>query len=70
MDGVIEERNVFEIGVVVPKRTVKEGQTINTVDETFDCVEVLVDEFKKTGLVVERIVGIADEFIKVLLLSL
>ncbi|KAJ1390965.1 Anoctamin [Sesbania bispinosa] len=33
-------------------------------DESSDCAYVLVEEFKKVGFVVERVVGIADEFIK------
>lgn len=52
---VLEEQPAFEIGVVVPKRSVKAE----------DCVEVLVNEFKKVGLIVERVLGVADEFIKV-----
>ena len=59
MNGQGEERTAFEIGVVVPKRAVKER------DESFDCVEVLVEEFKQAGLIVEKVIGIADEFIKV-----
>ncbi|KAK6914789.1 Anoctamin [Dillenia turbinata] len=58
MNGNGEEQTSFEIGIVVPKRAVKEG------DEDSDCVEVLVDEFKKAGLIVERVLGISDEFIK------
>ncbi|XP_008380823.3 anoctamin-like protein At1g73020 isoform X1 [Malus domestica] len=53
-----EEQTVFEIGVVVPKRNVKEE------DKTSDCVEVLVEEFRNLGLVVERVHGVVDEFIK------
>lgn len=56
---VLEEQPTFEIGVVVPKRTVK------VEDESSDCVEVLVNEFKKVGLIAERVLGVADEFIKV-----
>ncbi|XP_015866251.3 anoctamin-like protein At1g73020 isoform X2 [Ziziphus jujuba] len=55
---VLEEQPTFEIGVVVPKRTVK------VEDESSDCVEVLVNEFKKVGLIAERVLGVADEFIK------
>lgn len=58
MVGHGEEEPVYEIAVAVPKRRVKEG------DESEDCVEVLVDEFRKAGLITERVVGIADEFIK------
>ncbi|XP_062087635.1 anoctamin-like protein At1g73020 isoform X1 [Humulus lupulus] len=53
-----EEQPAFEIGVVVPKRNVKAE------DSTSDSVEVLVREFKKLGLIVERVIGVADEFIK------
>ncbi|RDY01878.1 Anoctamin-like protein, partial [Mucuna pruriens] len=49
---------VFEIGVVIPRRVVQEK------DELCDCAYVLVKEFEKVGFVVERVVGIADEFIK------
>ena len=59
MNGQEEEQTAFEIGVVVPKRALKES------DESADCVEVLVRKFKEAGLIVERVIGIADEFIKV-----
>lgn len=59
MNGHEEEQTPFEIGVVVPKRNAKEES------EASDCVEVLVDEFRNVGLIVERVQGIADEFIKV-----
>lgn len=59
MNAVEEEQTAFEIGVVVPKRNVKEE------DKTSDCVEVLVEEFRNLGLVVERVHGVVDEFIKV-----
>lgn len=58
MNGHEEEETAFEIGVVVPKRNLKDE------NEGWDCVEVLVDEFRKVGLIVERVQGIADEFIK------
>jgi anoctamin-10 len=58
MNGIEEEQTAFEIGVVVPKRNEEEN-------EDFDCVKVLVDEFRKVGLFVERVQGVADEFIKV-----
>lgn len=61
MNGQGEERTAFEIGVVVPKKAVKES------DEFSDCVQVLVGEFKEAGLIVDRVIGIADEFIKVLI---
>ncbi|KAG5021336.1 hypothetical protein JHK85_017678 [Glycine max] len=52
------EEHVFEIGVVIPRRVVQEK------DESCDCAYVLVKEFEKVGFVVERVIGIADEFIK------
>lgn len=54
-----EEEIVFEICVVVPKKIEKQGD-----DSSLDCVEVLVDEFKRRGLIVERVVGLQNEFIK------
>ncbi|OVA11742.1 Anoctamin/TMEM 16 [Macleaya cordata] len=59
MNGHGEEQTGFEIGVVVPKKDSKEG------NESSDCVDVLVSEMKKVGLIVERVLGLADEFIKV-----
>ena len=53
------EEPAFEIAVVFPRRIVKEA------DETCDCVNVLVEEFMKVGLKIERVLGIAEEFIKV-----
>ncbi|XP_022723977.1 anoctamin-like protein At1g73020 [Durio zibethinus] len=58
MTGVGEDQIVYEIAVVVPKRNVKED------NDGFDCVEVLVNEFRNVGLVVERVLGLSDEFIK------
>lgn len=58
-DG-IEEHPVFEIGVVVPKRDEKQE-----FDNAADCIEVLEDEFRKMGLIVERVVGLQNEFLKV-----
>ncbi|KAK7349230.1 hypothetical protein VNO77_06425 [Canavalia gladiata] len=52
------EEPAFEIGVVIPRRVVQEK------DESSDCAYVLVKEFEKAGFVVERVIGIADEFIK------
>lgn len=49
----------FEMAVVVPKKREKER------DDTADCVEFLVRELKRAGLIVERVFGISDEFIKV-----
>ncbi|XP_010911891.1 anoctamin-like protein Os01g0706700 isoform X2 [Elaeis guineensis] len=53
-----EEEPVFEVAIVVPKKREKEG------DENRDCVEFLVQELKTAGLIVERVCGISDEFIK------
>ncbi|KAK6911964.1 Anoctamin [Dillenia turbinata] len=58
MNGNDDKQTNFAIGIVVPKRDVKQG------DEDSDCVEVLVDELKKVGLRVERVLGLSDEFIK------
>ncbi|KAI9161069.1 hypothetical protein LWI28_014134 [Acer negundo] len=58
MNGHGEEQIVFEIGVVVPKSNVKEKK------ETCECVETLVDEFRKVGLIVQRVSGLSDEFLK------
>ncbi|OMO66385.1 anoctamin-7-like protein [Corchorus olitorius] len=53
-----EEEIVYEVAVVVPKRNLKEE------NEEYDCVEVLVNEFRNVGLVVDRVLGLSDEFIK------
>jgi len=55
------ETVAFEIGVVVPKSSGnnKDGDEIN------DCIEVLVDEFRKAGLIVDRVVGLQNEFLRV-----
>ncbi|KAL5757634.1 hypothetical protein ACOSP7_020245 [Xanthoceras sorbifolium] len=58
MNGHGEEQIVFEIGVVVPKSNVTEEK------ETCDCVETLVAEFRKVGLIVQRVSGLSDEFLK------
>ncbi|GAV80270.1 Anoctamin domain-containing protein [Cephalotus follicularis] len=60
MNGHGEDQLVFEIALVVPKRKLKEGD-----DEDSDCVKVLIDELKKEGLVVDKVLGVTDEFIKV-----
>ncbi|XP_044484669.1 anoctamin-like protein At1g73020 isoform X2 [Mangifera indica] len=59
MNGHGEEEIVYEIGVVVPKSNAIEGQ------ESRDCVEILEAEFRKVGLIVDRVSGVSDEFIKV-----
>lgn len=54
-----DQHITYEIAVVVPKRIVKEE------DNSCDCVDVLVDEFRKEGLIIDRVLGLADhEFIK------
>ncbi|GFZ04235.1 hypothetical protein Acr_16g0008590 [Actinidia rufa] len=59
MNGHGEEgQSAFEMGVVVPRRVFKEGA------ERDDCVEVLVDEFRKVGLIVDRVLGFQEEFLK------
>ncbi|XP_076908450.1 anoctamin-like protein At1g73020 isoform X2 [Bidens hawaiensis] len=60
METLNEERTPFEIGVVVPKRIddqIGEGFV-------YDCVEVVINEFQNIGLIVDRVVGLHDEFIK------
>ncbi|WVZ24835.1 hypothetical protein V8G54_003379 [Vigna mungo] len=52
------EERVFEMGVVIPRSVIQEK------DESCDCAHVLVKEFEKVGFEVERVIGIADEFIK------
>ena len=59
MSGVEEEQSSFKIGVVVPKRNVK-------AEEGEDCLEVLVNEFRNVGLIVQTVSGVVDDFIKVL----
>ncbi|KAF7814175.1 anoctamin-like protein [Senna tora] len=58
MDEQEKEEPVFEIAVVIPRRIVQEN------DEGSDCVKVLVEEFTRVGFVVDRVLGIAEEFIK------
>lgn len=53
-----EEWIVYEVVIVVFKRVWEEK-------EEGDCVEVLVSELKKRGMVVDRVVGFVDEFFKV-----
>ncbi|CAN4086906.1 unnamed protein product [Withania somnifera] len=63
MNGNISEEleTAFEIGVVVPKIL---GNNYKDGDEIVDCIEVLVDEFRKAGLIVDRVVGLQNEFIR------
>nr|GMC74834.1 anoctamin-like protein At1g73020 [Ipomoea batatas] len=50
-----DKESVFEIAVVVPKKHE---------DQRFECVEVLVHEFHKVGFLVDRVVGLQNEYIK------
>lgn len=59
LDG--EEGCVFEIAVVVPKL----GENKGDESDDSDCVGVLVDQLRKRGLVIERVLGLQNEFIKV-----
>ncbi|KAI3956953.1 hypothetical protein MKX01_000987 [Papaver californicum] len=62
MNGHGDEQTGFEIGIVVPKKNLKEERVD---DDDEDCADVLVSEMKKVGLIVQRVVGLAEEFIKV-----
>ncbi|EEF46308.1 anoctamin-like protein At1g73020 [Ricinus communis] len=53
-----EDKIAFEMCVVVPRRDARKE------DEHCDCVEVLVKELKKVGFIVDRALGLTDEFIK------
>lgn len=55
------ESTGFEVGIVVPKK--KEWNFSRV--RGFHCVDSMVMELEKVGLMVERIQGISDEFIKV-----
>ncbi|KAJ6815851.1 anoctamin-like protein isoform X1 [Iris pallida] len=54
-----EEATGFEVAIVVPKK--KDGDADGG---SRDCVELLVRELERAGLVVDRVQGISDEFIK------
>lgn len=58
-EGIEEEKPVFEIGIAFSKRVGKGD------NENSDCIDVLSDELKKMGLIVERILGLQNEFLKV-----
>ncbi|KAF6172606.1 hypothetical protein GIB67_036556 [Kingdonia uniflora] len=58
-----EEQSGFEIGVVMSKRSEEGGVEEDGYDYN-GCVEFLVDELEKVGLIVKRVSGLADEFIK------
>uniref|UniRef100_A0A6V7QTG4 Anoctamin transmembrane domain-containing protein n=1 Tax=Ananas comosus var. bracteatus TaxID=296719 RepID=A0A6V7QTG4_ANACO len=59
MNGGGEETG-FEVAIVVPKRSERERD-----ESSGDCVEFLVRELEKAGLIVERFRGVPAEFIKV-----
>ncbi|XP_073147285.1 anoctamin-like protein At1g73020 [Henckelia pumila] len=56
-----EEGGGFELALVVPK-----WGEINKGEDIDDCVEILSDELRKKGLIVERVSGLQNEFIKFL----
>lgn len=59
MSGQEDENDApFEIAVVLAKREREDG------DECYDAVDVLVDEIRKAGLIVDRVVGLQHEFLK------
>ncbi|KAM7476033.1 hypothetical protein LguiB_023276 [Lonicera macranthoides] len=60
MKGDGEERQTaYEIGVVIPKKYIAKQRNAEC-----DCVEVLVNEFEEAGLIVDRVFGLHDQFIK------
>lgn len=54
-----DKQTAFEMCVVVPRRIVKKE------DKKYDCIEVLIKELKNVGFIIDRAVGLTDEFIKV-----
>lgn len=60
-NGSGEEISAFEVAIVVPKKR----EEMDGGDGGLNCVEFLVKELERAGLVVERVSGISDEFIKV-----
>ncbi|XP_011072472.1 anoctamin-like protein At1g73020 [Sesamum indicum] len=55
-----EEGVVFEIAVALSKW----GESKGDQSDEDDCVQVLVNEFRKKGLIVERVVGLQNEFVR------
>ncbi|PIN11767.1 hypothetical protein CDL12_15633 [Handroanthus impetiginosus] len=55
-----EEECVFEVAIALPKW----GENRRDQSDVIDCVEVLVDELRRKGLIVERVLGLQNEFIK------
>lgn len=61
-----QEGRVFEIALAVPKW----GESRDGDErEGAHCIDVLVDELRQNGLIVERDDGLQNEFIKVIFLS-
>lgn len=54
-----DKQTAFEMCVVVPRSIVKKE------DKKYDCIEVLIKELKNVGFIIDRAVGLTDEFIKV-----
>ncbi|KAL6570016.1 hypothetical protein OROMI_014530 [Orobanche minor] len=57
-----KEGLVFEIAIAVSKWG--ERNKVDVIDVSGDCIQVLVDELSIKGLIVERVVGLQNEFIK------
>lgn len=57
-----EEGGVFELALVLPKWGEDKGEDSN---DAADCVEILAEELRRKGLIVERVSGLENEFIKV-----
>ncbi|KAL6568226.1 hypothetical protein OROHE_003910 [Orobanche hederae] len=57
-----KEGVVFEIAIAVSKWG--ERNKVDGIDVSGDCIQVLVDELSRKGLIVERVVGLQNEFIK------
>ncbi|KZV42649.1 anoctamin-like protein-like [Dorcoceras hygrometricum] len=61
-----EEGSVSELALVVPKQgeNREEEKEEDNDDAAADCVEILTDELRKKGLIVETVSGLQNEFIK------
>lgn len=57
----------FELALVVPKRDAPPAGDGNGEGSSRDCVEFLVQQLRNAGLVVERVQGLSEEFLKVVL---
>ncbi|KAL6564803.1 hypothetical protein OROMI_016253 [Orobanche minor] len=51
---------VFEIAIAVSKWG--ERSKVDRIDVSCDCIQVLVYELSRKGLIVERVVGLQNEF--------